>query len=244
MHILSIALATVGTLLIIIAAYLKFKKLFPSGVTGGVSAFAKIADAEVKQKEAEGKIIAVNALKTASEEALDAWLGENGIDISKVRTIEMPFSEMGAALNRGTVDAAILAEPSLTFTLRNGARILANPTRAVARQYLLSAWFSMRSYAEKNRDTVKRFASAIYDSARWANANRSESAVILASHAKPEVVVTQPMRRVQYARERSSFRSSAVRRSKAPPKKSIRSCRARLPRFSRAKSPASSARSA
>ena len=149
-------------------------------------------------KDLEGKTVAVNALKTASEEALDAWLGQNGIDVPKVRTIEMPFSEMGAALARGTVDAAVVGEPSLTFTLKSGARILANPTLAVARQYLLSSWFAMRPYVEKNPDAIKRFASAIYDAARWANANRKDSAAILAKHAKLDVDVTSSMRRVQY----------------------------------------------
>jgi ABC-type nitrate/sulfonate/bicarbonate transport system substrate-binding protein len=38
----------------------------------------------------------------------------------------------------------------------------------------------------------------IYDSARWANANRKESAAILAKHAKFDVDVTSSMRRVQY----------------------------------------------
>ena len=152
-----------------------------------------------KASDLEGKVVAVNALKTASEEALDAWLGQSGVDISKVRTVEMPFSEMGAALRRGTVDAAVLAEPTLSTTLNSGTRILANPTLAVARQYLLSSWFAMRTFAEANPDLIKRFASAIYDSGRWANANRSESAVILAEHAKLDVSVTTTMRRVQYA---------------------------------------------
>jgi len=72
-------------------------------------------------------------------------------------------------------------------------------TLAVARRYLLSAWFSTRAYAEANPDAVRRFAAAIYQSARWANGHRSESAAILAKHAKLDIDVAQTMRRVQYA---------------------------------------------
>jgi NitT/TauT family transport system substrate-binding protein len=150
-------------------------------------------------QDLDGKIVAVNALKTASEEALDAWLGQNGIAPSRVRTIELPFSEMAAALARGAVDAAVIAEPALTAALRNGAKIVASPTLAIGRQYLISAWFSTRAFAQRNPDAIRRFGAAIYETARWANGHRADSAVILAKHAKLEVDVTSAMRRVRYA---------------------------------------------
>jgi len=146
----------------------------------------------------EGKTFAINALKTGSELVLDAWLGENSVDISKVHVVEMPFSEMAAALQRGTVDGALMTEPALSQALNSTVRSLANANLAVAPQYLLSAWFTTEAYAQKNPDVVKRFVTAIYEAGRWANKNRGESAPILAKHAKLDVDVTRTMLRVTY----------------------------------------------
>jgi hypothetical protein len=53
-----------------IAAYLKFNQKYnPTSAVGGQSAFAKIADADTKQKEAEGKIVAVKAAANATQAA-------------------------------------------------------------------------------------------------------------------------------------------------------------------------------
>lgn len=45
----------------------KFKKSPATDQVGGLSAFAKIADAEVKKKEAEGKVIAAKAAAEAKK---------------------------------------------------------------------------------------------------------------------------------------------------------------------------------
>lgn len=150
-------------------------------------------------KDFEGKNFAINALKTGSELVLDAWLGQAGVDITKVRTVEMPFSEMAAALGRGTVDGALMTEPALSQSLNTTVRPLANANLAIAPQYLLSAWFSTDTFVRKYPDVVRRFTGAIYDAGRWANRNHNESAQILAEHAKLDVDVTRMMMRVTYA---------------------------------------------
>jgi NitT/TauT family transport system substrate-binding protein len=149
-------------------------------------------------KDLEGKPFAINALKTGSELVLDAWLGQNGADIAKVHTVEMPFSEMAAALQRGTVAGALMTEPALSQSLNTTVRPLANANLAIAPQYLLSAWFSTETFVRNNPDVVRRFAAAIYEAGRWANRNHNESAVILAEHAKLGADVTRMMMRVTY----------------------------------------------
>jgi ABC-type nitrate/sulfonate/bicarbonate transport system substrate-binding protein len=161
-----------------------------------VAAGSTIRDA----KGLQGKTVAVNALKTSSEELLDAWLEQNGVERTSVHTIEMPFSAMGEALKRGAIDGAILSEPSLSIaTKRADVRVLANPTGAVGREFLLSAWFATTQYAQKNRDAMKRFATAIYQTARWANAHHDESAAILAKYAKLDINMIQSMTRAPFA---------------------------------------------
>lgn len=151
-------------------------------------------------KDLTGKVVAVNALRTSSEELFDAWLLANGGDPAKLRTVEMPFSEMGSALARGTVDAAVISEPSRSAALRTGAvREFANPTSAIAPQYLLSGWFATTDVVARNPDAIRRFANAIYDAARWANAHHDESAAVLAKWAKLDLATVRGMVRSPFA---------------------------------------------
>lgn len=151
-------------------------------------------------KDFEGASVAVNALRTSSEELLDAWLAKNGADLSKVHTVEMGFSEMGAALKRGTIAAAVISEPALSAALHSHAiKVFANPTGAIADQFLLSAWFTTRQFEAANPALMARFASAIYAAARWANGHHDDSAAILAKYAKVDVDAVRAMTRAPYA---------------------------------------------
>ena len=82
---------------------------------------------------------------------------------------------MGAAVERGTVAAALVAEPSLSVAKAGGkVRELANPFGLIAPQFLLSAWFSTPAFIQKNPALVKAFAAAIHQTGRWANAHHDE----------------------------------------------------------------------
>jgi NitT/TauT family transport system substrate-binding protein len=147
-------------------------------------------------KDLEGTVIAVTALKTLSEAALDLWLAQNGADVTKIRVVELTFAEMGPALERGTVAAALITEPALSNALKIGnVRSLGDPFLAVSPQFLLSGWFSTTTFVQKNPDVVKRFQSAIAEAGRWANDHHNESAVILAKYAKLEVSAIREMGR-------------------------------------------------
>ena len=147
-------------------------------------------------KDLEGKTVAISALKTSSEIGVTAWVAEGGADVAKVKLVEMPFAEMGPALARGTIDAALISEPSLTRTKSvDGVRVLAHSFDAVAPTFLLSAWFTTRPFAEKNTIAVRRFIAATYASGAWANAHHAESAVILAKYSKLDAETVRNMAR-------------------------------------------------
>jgi len=65
-------------------------------------------------KDLQDQTIACVALTSLSTLALREWLRRNGVDESKVKLVEMPFSAMTAAVGRGTVAAALLVEPFVT----------------------------------------------------------------------------------------------------------------------------------
>jgi NitT/TauT family transport system substrate-binding protein len=151
-------------------------------------------------KDIEGKTMAVIGLKPISEVGADAWLEKNHADISKVRIIEMTFPQMGPSLERGTIAAAVMTEPSLSQAkATNHIRELANTSFAIAPRYLSSAWFSSIPFAENNPDVMRRFAKAIYEAGRWANANHDKSLAILAKYAKVDTATFNKNNRIAFA---------------------------------------------
>jgi NitT/TauT family transport system substrate-binding protein len=153
-------------------------------------------------KDFEGRTVAVNSLRTVSEVGLYAWLTANGADPSKVRVIEMTMPQMGPAIEHGTIDAGIENDPSLSNALKNnGVRVFLDPNLSIAPRFLGSCWFTTLTYARANRDVVKRFQSAMAETARWANAHRAESGEILAKYGKFDLNLVRTMARSQFAEE-------------------------------------------
>jgi ABC-type nitrate/sulfonate/bicarbonate transport system substrate-binding protein len=151
-------------------------------------------------KDFEGKTIAVSGLKDLTQLGAVAWLSQHGADTSKIRFVEIPFAEMGPALQRGTIDGAVISEPSLTSALDKGeVRVFAKVFDAIAPQFLIGAWFTTTPFAQKNPELIKKFEAAIYDAARWANKNHDASAAILAKYSKIDAETAHRMTRCVYA---------------------------------------------
>lgn len=109
-----------------------------------------------------GKTIAVEALGDLTQIAPSIWLEQNGVDYHKVHFVEIHFPEMGAALNRGIADAVMMGEPYVSAIVPETARVMAMPMRAIAPDFLVSAWFTTRDFLAKNRDSVKTFRLGHY----------------------------------------------------------------------------------
>lgn len=151
-------------------------------------------------KDLEGKTVALNALKTLSEMAFDLWMQRGGGDPSTVRTVEMTFSSMGPAVERGTVAAAVSAEPAMSVALKtNNVRALGDPYSAISPQILISGWFATTEFVRKNPEVAKRTAAALTAAGAWANAHQDESAAILAKYSKMDLGIVRGMARAPYA---------------------------------------------
>jgi NitT/TauT family transport system substrate-binding protein len=151
-------------------------------------------------KDFEGKTVAVNALGDLTQIGASAWIDKHGGDSTKVRFIEMPAAEIGAAVGRGTIDAGVIPEPSLTMAADAGqVKVLAQPYDAIATSFMINGWFANEDWIKKNPTVAKRFADAIYEAAKWANTHHAESAKILDAHSKAGASVIARMRRATYA---------------------------------------------
>ncbi len=137
-------------------------------------------------KDFEGQIIAVPNLKSTGGIAISEWLVRGGADLTKVKFYEMLFPEMGPALATGRVSAALNGEPFLTDS-KNDIRRIVNPYDYVAKNFYTGVWFAKRSWLNANVAAAKSFTTAMYTTARWANAHQSDSAVIAARLTKLDV---------------------------------------------------------
>jgi ABC-type nitrate/sulfonate/bicarbonate transport system substrate-binding protein len=151
-------------------------------------------------KELAGKTIAVVALTSISSIAVEEWLRANGTDPAGVKLFELPFAAMAPALGRGTVDAAFLAEPFLTFA-KDDVRVLAKAYDAIAKSFYISCFFTSKDWIAKNPDIAKRLTQALYDAGRWANDNRDGSAAVLAKYAKLDLNRLGMMARTRFTTE-------------------------------------------
>jgi ABC-type nitrate/sulfonate/bicarbonate transport system substrate-binding protein len=149
-------------------------------------------------KDLNGKIIAVDGLRTISEFTPRAWMDKNGGDSSTVKFIEVPFPEIAAALATHRVDAALLPEPFLTRA-KATVTIIGDPYQSIAKQFLIGAYFTSTAWAQAHPDLVKRFQEAIHETAIWANKNHPQTAAILAKYSKIDPATLTSMGRVKYA---------------------------------------------
>lgn len=146
-----------------------------------------------------GKTIGVASLKTVHELMIRSWFGNNKLDPNGVKLVEMSFGEMGAAIERGTVDGAEEVDPLTSALVKAGkVKIVDGPNAAIP-EFLGAAWFARVDYAKAHPDVIRRFAAAMAQTSRWANGHRAESGAILAKAGKMDPEVVRGMTRCSYA---------------------------------------------
>jgi len=149
-------------------------------------------------KNFEGQTIAVGTLVSLTSIALRMWLSQNGANPEQVQFIEMRFSEMSTALERGAVTGAYMVEPNITQTA-DRIKLFAVPYGAIAASFPISVILTSRSWLGAHADLARKFVGAIYDTARWANANHAATAGILANYVKIDLDVIRRMHRTAFA---------------------------------------------
>lgn len=151
-------------------------------------------------RDLSGGTIAVSTLGDFNQLSLFGWLDANKVPRESVRYVELKFGEMGAALQRGTVQAAILTEPAKSDAMRAGQiRALADTYIAIAPVFATIVWFATKTWLQKNPEAAKKLVNAIYATGKWANSHPRESGDMLARAAKIDPAVVAKMLRRIYA---------------------------------------------
>lgn len=149
-------------------------------------------------KDLEGQTVAVVALNSISSMSVSEWIKRGGADLSRVKLFELPFSAMVPAITSGRVAAAFLAEPFVSGA-KDDVRVLASTYDTIAKSFYVGAWFGPRDWPTKSPEVAKRFLSALYETARWCNSHRDETAVMLSQLAKIDLARVKAMARTSWA---------------------------------------------
>jgi NitT/TauT family transport system substrate-binding protein len=147
-------------------------------------------------KDLDGKTIATAALHDLSWLATNAWLDQHGGASASVKFVELPQSAMVGAIVSGRVDAATITNPGFSAALATGSvKVIGAPSDAIAKRFLLTAWFATNDYIAKNATTVARFARTVEASAVYTNAHASETIAMLADFSGIEPAALAHMTR-------------------------------------------------
>ena len=121
-----------------------------------------------------GKTIAVNTLNNIGELAVRATLAEAGVDPEDVQLVEIPFPDMGAALERGDVDVIWASEPIPTLVKANlGAVVVADSFVGEMEGFPVAGYQATADFATANPNTVAAFQRAMAAAVEMAASDRS-----------------------------------------------------------------------
>jgi NitT/TauT family transport system substrate-binding protein len=125
-------------------------------------------------KDLAGKKVAVNTLKNLGDTTVRQSVRKHGGDPAEVRFQAMPFADMPAALQAGTVDAAWVVEPQLSESTTLGHKVLASNLVDTAPNLTVAAYFTGTPQLTKDPDLAKRFTDAVGESLRYAAGHPDE----------------------------------------------------------------------
>jgi NitT/TauT family transport system substrate-binding protein len=146
-----------------------------------------------------GKTIGTPGLNTLGEYGVRAWVDAGGGDATTLKFVELPFSEMPAALASGRIDAAFVAEPFLTPAKHN-AHTVAVEFDAIANAFLVAGWFTTSDWAKNHQKAVASFAQSMRDAVVWAQANPTKCPEILAKYLKVDQAQVAASPRTYFAK--------------------------------------------
>jgi NitT/TauT family transport system substrate-binding protein len=141
----------------------------------------------------EGRTIAVNALNNIGDVTIKDILAHHGVNVSKVKFIELGFPEMPVALKQGRVDAIWANEPFLTASKEDGARVLFKNYDDYDPKLTVAVYFTTRQYAAQHPEIVARFARAMSRSLVYAAAHQSEARAMLSTYTKLDAATAAKM---------------------------------------------------
>lgn len=141
----------------------------------------------------EGSTIGVNTLQNIGEVVIRKALEEQGVDTSTIDFVEVPFSDMVAAVEAGRVDAGWVVEPFLQQATEAGMRTLVHPFFATAKRLSIGTYFTADHYARQHPKILKRFKRALNRSLKYTQQHPGKLRQVVSDYTKIPDAVRQEM---------------------------------------------------
>ncbi len=163
----------------------------------GLLVVAKLSPIQTA-KDLNGKVVGVSPLRGIGEIAISNWADKNGGDASTLKFLEIPFSQSESMLANARADAAFISEP-FTTQAKPTTRAIGDPFASLGENWLITAFFTSRPWAQSHTSALARFTGVIRETARWANRNPDLTAPILAKYSKMDEALVKSTVRAHFA---------------------------------------------
>ncbi|MEU6371886.1 ABC transporter substrate-binding protein [Streptomyces sp. NPDC046909] len=142
-------------------------------------------DSDIKSvADLTGRKLAVNVLNNVQSLTLNEILAEQGAPGKPVYR-QIPFPQMGAALDKGQVDAVHAVEPfDSAIQDELGARVLVDGASAPVQNIPLSGYITTEKYAGRHAEALAAFQRAIKAAVKIADADPEAVRKILPTYTK------------------------------------------------------------
>ena len=159
-----------GVPIVVIAPGVIYDSRFPNG------GLVVLKDSPIKGvADLSGKVIAVNNLAEPTRPATENWLQKAGIAKDVVKFVEVPMSVMPSALDTHRTDIAFLTVPVIDEAMATGKYRIVEPVlNQIAPRWWFSAVIANKDWALANKDTVRKFVTALEGSAAYTNQHHGE----------------------------------------------------------------------
>lgn len=143
-------------------------------------------------QELEGKTIGINTLQNVGEILTKAVLEKNGVDISTIELVEVPFPEMIPAVEEERIDAGWVVEPFLQSAREADMQSLVSPY-SVTQGGSGGTYFTSDRFAEENPEVLERFTRALHRSIDYSGEHPDEVREISSEYTEIPPEVAQRM---------------------------------------------------
>lgn len=149
-------------------------------------------------KDLAGKKIGVNARNNIATVLTNETLKSAGVDINTLNFVEVPFPDMGAALQRGDVEAAFLAEPFITAASAGlGVNRIVDAGIGSTDGLPIDGYAATEGWVKQHPKAAAAFQRALQKAAADA-ANRTETEKVITGYAKVDPKFAPLMAPLQY----------------------------------------------
>lgn len=114
---------------------------------------------------------------------LATYARQAGLDLSKVRLVNLTPPEMQSAWSTGRIEAAVVWDPVYDFLVTHGGRILADDSKLPVTATSFNICVANKSYASKHPAVARAFVQALGDGVTYLQQHRSAALRVMATAA-------------------------------------------------------------